>query len=317
MNSTRLDHVQIAAPPGCEAEARRWFGEVVGLAEVEKPEPLRGRGGVWFALGRSQLHVGVEEDFEPARKAHPALRIGELDALAARLEAAASPVRWDEAVPGERRFYSEDPWGNRIEFVAERDGGGTDGAADDEPGPAPARPDSFADTYPEPARPDSFTDTYLGRLRAKVGTDLVLAPGAMVVLRRADGAVLLTRRGDTGSWCMPGGAAEEGGSFAATAVAETAEEAGISVRPEDLVAFGCLSEADLHTVRYPSGDIVHCFALLFVASEWSGEPRADGEETMAIEWVPPGALPEPMHEPSRIALELLARWDDGGTFQIA
>lgn len=116
-----LDHVQVAAPPGCEAAARRFFGELVGLEEIEKPEPLRARGGVWFALGDRQLHVGVETTFEPAHKAHVALRVGaaELDDLARRLAGAGSPVTWDDTLPGERRFYSEDPWGNRIEFLAE------------------------------------------------------------------------------------------------------------------------------------------------------------------------------------------------------
>jgi hypothetical protein len=115
-----LDHVQIAAPPGCEAGARRFFGELVGLMEIEKPEPLRARGGVWFALGDRQLHIGVTtEGFEPARKAHVALRVGsaELDDLAARLAGTGAPVIWDDVLPGERRFYSEDPWGNRIEFL--------------------------------------------------------------------------------------------------------------------------------------------------------------------------------------------------------
>lgn len=120
MAGIELDHVQIAAPPGCEAEARRFFGELLGLAEIEKPESLRARGGAWFAVGSRQLHVGVEAEFEPARKAHVALRVGaaELEDLAARLAAAGSPVTWDEALPGERRFYSADPWGNRIEFLA-------------------------------------------------------------------------------------------------------------------------------------------------------------------------------------------------------
>jgi catechol 2,3-dioxygenase-like lactoylglutathione lyase family enzyme len=115
-----LDHVQIAAPPDCEPAARRFFGDLLGLAEIEKPEPLRARGGAWFALGDRQLHVGVEDDFEPARKAHVALRLGtvELDDLAERLAAAGGPVTWDDALPGERRFYSEDPWGNRIEFLS-------------------------------------------------------------------------------------------------------------------------------------------------------------------------------------------------------
>jgi catechol 2,3-dioxygenase-like lactoylglutathione lyase family enzyme len=115
-----LDHVQVAAPRGCEAEARRFFGELLGLAEVEKPEVLRARGGVWFSLGQQQLHVGVEEPFSPASKAHPALRVaaGQLDGLAERLAAAGAKVEWDDALAGARRFYTEDPWGNRIELLA-------------------------------------------------------------------------------------------------------------------------------------------------------------------------------------------------------
>jgi catechol 2,3-dioxygenase-like lactoylglutathione lyase family enzyme len=111
----RIDHVQLAAPAGCEAAARAFFGRVLGLAEIEKPEPLRSRGGVWFALdGGQQLHVGVEPGFTPARKAHPAFAVEDLDALAERLGA----VDWDDDVPGLRRFYAADPWGNRLEFVA-------------------------------------------------------------------------------------------------------------------------------------------------------------------------------------------------------
>jgi catechol 2,3-dioxygenase-like lactoylglutathione lyase family enzyme len=109
----RLDHVQVAAPPGCEADARRFYGDLLGLAEVPKPEPLRARGGVWF----EQLHVGVEPDFAPARKAHPALRADDLDAVAERLAAAGAPVQWDESLPGVRRFYTADPWGNRLELL--------------------------------------------------------------------------------------------------------------------------------------------------------------------------------------------------------
>ena len=110
-----FDHVQLAAPPGCEEAARRFFGTVLGLEEVEKPEPLRGRGGVWFALdGDQELHVGVEAGFAPARKAHPAFAVDDLDALAARL----GDVQWDDSLPGVRRFYADDPFGNRLEFVA-------------------------------------------------------------------------------------------------------------------------------------------------------------------------------------------------------
>ena len=124
MAGVELDHLQIAAPEGCEEAARSYFGGLLGLEEIEKPEPLQGRGGVWFALGpgQLQLHVGVDREFAPARKAHLALRVGaaELDGLARRLAdaGAGAPVIWDEGLLDERRFYSEDPWGNRIEFLA-------------------------------------------------------------------------------------------------------------------------------------------------------------------------------------------------------
>jgi catechol 2,3-dioxygenase-like lactoylglutathione lyase family enzyme len=117
-----LDHVQLAAPPGCEAAARAFYGELLGLEEIEKPEPLRWRGGLWFAVGAQQLHIGVQasDEFSPAAKAHPALRAEpeRLDELAERLEQAGHPVTWDDALPGERRFYTADPWGNRIELLA-------------------------------------------------------------------------------------------------------------------------------------------------------------------------------------------------------
>ena len=108
----RIDHVQVAAPPDCEAEARAFYGGVLGLREVAKPDALRARGGVWF----EQLHVGVEDGFRPARKAHPAFAVDDLDALAARI----GDVQWDDAVPGVRRFYASDPFGNRLEFVQAR-----------------------------------------------------------------------------------------------------------------------------------------------------------------------------------------------------
>lgn len=115
-----LDHVQIAAPPGCEAQARRFYGALIGLSELQKPEPLRVRGGVWFALADGQLHIGVEEPFAAARKAHPAFRCNEaeLEAVAKRLADAEAPVRWDQERPGIRRFFTDDPWGNRLEFLA-------------------------------------------------------------------------------------------------------------------------------------------------------------------------------------------------------
>jgi catechol 2,3-dioxygenase-like lactoylglutathione lyase family enzyme len=111
-----LDHVQVAAPPGCEAEARRFYGGVLGLEELPKPALLEGRGGCWFLLGDGrELHVGVEREFAPARKAHPGLRAGDLDALAARI----GDVDWADPaeLPGRRRFHCFDPFGNRLEFL--------------------------------------------------------------------------------------------------------------------------------------------------------------------------------------------------------
>jgi catechol 2,3-dioxygenase-like lactoylglutathione lyase family enzyme len=114
-----LDHVQVAAPAGSEDDARRFYGELLGMPELPKPEALRVRGGVWFACGGQQVHVGIAEPFAPATKAHPALRVraGELVRLAERLAASGCAVQWDDAIPATLRFFTADPWGNRIELV--------------------------------------------------------------------------------------------------------------------------------------------------------------------------------------------------------
>jgi catechol 2,3-dioxygenase-like lactoylglutathione lyase family enzyme len=113
-----LDHVQLAMPRGGEERARAYFAGLLGLVEVEKPAALAGRGGVWFGLpdGR-QLHLGVEEPFRPSAKAHPAFGCVALDALARRLEEGGYAVCWDGALAPRRRFYGEDPFGNRLEFI--------------------------------------------------------------------------------------------------------------------------------------------------------------------------------------------------------
>jgi catechol 2,3-dioxygenase-like lactoylglutathione lyase family enzyme len=113
----RIDHVQIAAPEGCEAAAREFYGGVLSMQELEKPPKLRARGGCWFRCGDQQLHIGVQRDFRPAKKAHPAFAVPDLDELRAALRQRRAPVIDDDALPGSRRFYSEDPWGNRLEFV--------------------------------------------------------------------------------------------------------------------------------------------------------------------------------------------------------
>ena|SRR5436190_19254441 len=111
-----LDHVQVSILPGGEDAARRFYGEVLGLREVPKPATLAGRGGVWFACGAQQLHCGVEDPVAPSRR-HPALRTDDLDAVRERLEAAGFATAADDDLPGCRRFYTEDPFGNRIELM--------------------------------------------------------------------------------------------------------------------------------------------------------------------------------------------------------
>ena len=114
---TGIDHVQLAAPAGCEAAARRFFGETLGLEEVEKPDELKARGGVWFRCGDQQVHIGVEEEFSPARKAHPAFHVAGYDALLLRLRAAGLEVAEDDTIPGVRRSFVSDPFDNRIELL--------------------------------------------------------------------------------------------------------------------------------------------------------------------------------------------------------
>ena len=113
------DHVQVAIPAGAEPAARAFYGELLGMSEVPKPAALVGRGGCWFASADAVLHLGVEEPFVPARKAHPAFLVDDLDGLAALLTGAGHKcVRADGEIPGVRRFHTFDPFGNRLEFQA-------------------------------------------------------------------------------------------------------------------------------------------------------------------------------------------------------
>ena len=112
-----IDHVQLAAPEGCEAEARNFFAGLLGMPEITKPEALAARGGVWFQCGMHQLHIGVQSDFVPAAKAHPAFEVKGLDELRKRLEAEGVAVQEDAPLAGVTRFHVRDPFGNRVEFV--------------------------------------------------------------------------------------------------------------------------------------------------------------------------------------------------------
>lgn len=117
-----FDHIQLAIPAGGEDAARQFYGEVLGLAEIAKPAPLAARGGCWFGGAGLQLHLGVEEPFAPARKAHPAFLVSDLAAIRERLALAEVAIVPDESVPGVRRFYASDPFGNRLEFIQDGDG---------------------------------------------------------------------------------------------------------------------------------------------------------------------------------------------------
>ena len=121
-----LHHVQVAAPPGCEDASRAFYGALLGLSEIDKPPLLAVRGGCWFQVGVGELHVGIEDPFRPALKAHPALLVGSvetLEGLAKSLTAAGVELQWadDAEIPTQRRFHVSDPWGNRLEIVASRE----------------------------------------------------------------------------------------------------------------------------------------------------------------------------------------------------
>ncbi len=112
-----LDHVQLAMPRGKEQVAADFYERILGLERREKPPALAARGGCWFSNGSVTLHLGVEEDFRPARKAHPAVVVDDLDGLCDALAAGGHRVRFDEEIPGTRRCYVDDPFGNRLELI--------------------------------------------------------------------------------------------------------------------------------------------------------------------------------------------------------
>lgn len=113
----QIDHIQLAAPPGCEPRVREFFVDILGMVELEKPAALRSRGGCWFRRGECSVHIGVDPHFIPQEKAHPAFRVAAAAELADRLVEAGFEVEWDFNIPGVSRFYSRDPFGNRLEFI--------------------------------------------------------------------------------------------------------------------------------------------------------------------------------------------------------
>ncbi len=112
-----LDHIQLAMPHEQEPRARAFFEGVLGMPELEKPDSLKGLGGCWFACGAQALHLGVEEVFRPAKKAHPAFLVQDLENIQARLTTAGIKTNQQPALPNARRIFLEDPFGNRIELI--------------------------------------------------------------------------------------------------------------------------------------------------------------------------------------------------------
>ncbi|MEU9609309.1 glyoxalase [Streptomyces sp. NPDC048057] len=112
-----LHHIQLAIPPGAEELCREFWGDTLGMTELEKPPALAARGGCWFRGGGLEVHLGVEEDFRPNRKAHPGILVTSLQALAQRLEDGGVSVTWDDHFPGYDRFHTFDKLGNRLEFL--------------------------------------------------------------------------------------------------------------------------------------------------------------------------------------------------------
>ncbi|MFC0477594.1 VOC family protein [Robertmurraya beringensis] len=116
----KIDHIQLAAPAGSEDQARHFFSTILGLTEIEKPAALKKRGGVWFQLGaQQQLHIGIEDPFSPAKKAHPAFVVHNLNSLKDHLQTHHVPYKEDTLIPNVDRIYIEDPFGNRIEIIGE------------------------------------------------------------------------------------------------------------------------------------------------------------------------------------------------------
>jgi catechol 2,3-dioxygenase-like lactoylglutathione lyase family enzyme len=117
MRIRRLDHILLAMPAGRESEARKFYQGILGIPEATKPSELAARGGCWFEDGELKVHLGVEKNFAPARKAHPAFIVDDLAALISALVQAGFPISHDEPLEGYDRIFVHDPFGNRIELM--------------------------------------------------------------------------------------------------------------------------------------------------------------------------------------------------------
>ena len=160
----------------------------------------------------------------------------------------------------------------------------------------------------------SYADSYIAKLRQQVGNQELLVPGAQVLLLRGNQA-LFQRRTDSGEWEIPAGSAEPGQSFSQTAVSEVQEEIGLSIDPADLVAFASFSDPAEHRLVYPNGDVVHAFALCFVAERWQGSPNGSEEEVTEWAFYPLDNPPTPLRHSTQQVLKFYRNFVKTGAFQ--
>lgn len=113
----KIDHVQLAAPRGGEEDARKFYRDLLGFQEVDKPENLKARGGAWFSNGQVHIHIGIVEPFQAAGKAHPAIHVNNIEEMKLYLDSCHASYQVDHELPGANRFYMVDPFGNRLEFL--------------------------------------------------------------------------------------------------------------------------------------------------------------------------------------------------------
>ncbi|MGY4768051.1 NUDIX domain-containing protein [Kribbella sp. CWNU-51] len=159
----------------------------------------------------------------------------------------------------------------------------------------------------------TYEGSYLWDIRRQLGSRPLLMPGAQVLVVDDAERFLLQRSRDSGLWELPAGAAEPGDSFRSAAARELLEETGLVVAEADLVPFASLSESDVHTLTYPNGDVLHCFALCFEARRWTGDLRPAADEVLdAVFFDQP---PADLHPPTRVVLELYAVFRASGVFQ--
>jgi ADP-ribose pyrophosphatase YjhB (NUDIX family) len=162
----------------------------------------------------------------------------------------------------------------------------------------------------------AYVGSYMWRLRQQVGHELVVMPAAQVLLIDGDGRAYLQQRRDLGVWEMPGGTCEPGSSFAQTAVQEVREETGLTILAANLVPYACLSDPTIQTIRYPNGDLTHCFTICFFARSWTGSVSIEPAEVSESSFFDQRHLPAPLLPSTELAFELYRHFSESTAFQV-